>query len=199
MQTKQPARIAAIAIVIAIVGAGCGGSTKNVTTTTTAVGSTTTTGPLPTTSGAGDIAVRVYFTPDSGGADCEETAPVNRTVLASGVLAATLTELLTGPTANERNTGLRSWFSADTADSLLSVKIEGGTAHVDFKDFSRRMSGASSSCGSSQLLSQLDRTAQQFPTVERTLYSFNGNVEAFYSWLQRVPPVYYTPSPSTTS
>ena len=141
----------------------------------------------------------VYFTPDSGGANCEKTAPVDRTVQGPDVLAATLTELLAGPTANERSTRLRSWFSADTADSLLSARVVGGTAHIDFKDFSSRISGASSSCGSSQLLSQLDRTARQFPTVERTLYSFNGNVEAFYSWLQRVPPDDYTPSPSTTS
>lgn len=199
MQRKQPARVAAIAIVIAIVAAGCGSSTEKATTTTTTSGSTTTTRPLTTTSSAGAVAVRVYFTPDSGGADCEKTTPVNRTVRGPGVLAATLTELLAGPTAAERNAGLRSWFSADTADSLLSAKIVAGTAHIDFKDFSSRISGASSSCGSSQLLSQLDRTARQFPTVERTLYSFNGNVEALYSWLQRVPPDYYTPSPSTTS
>ena len=143
--------------------------------------------------------MQVYFTPDSGGANCEKTAPVDRAFQGPDVLAATLTELLAGPTADERSTRLRSWFSADTADSLLSARVVGGTAHIDFKDFSSRISGASSSCGSSQLLSQLDRTARQFPTVERTLYSFNGNVEAFYSWLQRVPPDDYTPSPSTTS
>jgi spore germination protein GerM len=192
MQTRRLFRVAVTAIVVAIVGAGCGGSTEKATTTTTTSGSTTTTG-------AGNITVAVYFTPASGGADCEQTTSVDRAVRGPDVLAATVTELLAGPTANEQKAGLRSWFSADTADSLLSAEIVGGTAHIDFKDFSSKISSASSSCGSSQLLSQLDRTAQQFPAVDRTLYSFDGNVEAFYSWLQRVPPDYYTPAPSTTS
>lgn len=189
--------IAAMAIAVVIAGAGCGDSTKKASTTTTGPLATTST---PSTSGrAGEVAVRVYFTPDSGGPDCSETTPVDRTVQGPDVLAGTLRELLAGPTAAERDAGLGSWFSADTADSLRSVKVVDGTAHIDFEDFSRRISGASSSCGSSQLTSQLDRTARQFPTVERTLYSFNGDVEAFYAWLQGEPPSYYTPTSSSTS
>jgi hypothetical protein len=35
----------------------------------------------------------------------------------------------------------------------------------------------------------LDRTAKQFPTVSRAVYSFDGSRPAFYRWLQRdVPP-----------
>ncbi|HEY5156301.1 MAG TPA: GerMN domain-containing protein, partial [Acidimicrobiales bacterium] len=157
---------------MALVAVACGSTTKPTTATTAGQGQ--------------DVTVRVFFTPDSGGPDCSETTPVDRTVQApEDLLSAALTELLAGPTTTERDAGLRSWFSADTADSLLSATIVDGTAHIDFKDFSSQLGGASSSCGSSQLLNQLDSTARQFPTVERTLYSFNGNVEAFYSWLQR--------------
>ena len=46
-------------------------------------------------------------------------------------------------------------------------------------------------------MSQLDRTLGQFPAVERTLYSIEGDVEAFYEWLQRSPPDYYKSAPPT--
>ena len=34
----------------------------------------------------------------------------------------------------------------------------------------------------------LDSTATQFPTVDRVVYSFGGDIAAFYEWLQRTPP-----------
>jgi hypothetical protein len=37
-------------------------------------------------------------------------------------------------------------------------------------------------------ITQLDRTAKQFPTVRRAIYSFNGSRKAFYEWLQLWPP-----------
>jgi hypothetical protein len=48
---------------------------------------------------------------------------------------------------------------------------------------------ASSSCGSAILLAQLDATATQFPTVDRAVYSIDGDTRAFYEWLQLVPPL----------
>jgi len=71
---------------------------------------------------------------------------------------------------------------------LRSVRIANGVAHVDFRDFSRVIPNASSSCGSALLLAQLDRTAKQFPTVRRAVYSFDGSARTFYEWLQRSPP-----------
>ena len=54
---------------------------------------------------------------------------------------------------------------------------------------STRKVNASTSAGSALLLAQLDATLTQFPTVEATRYSFDGDQEAFYSWLQlAVPP-----------
>lgn len=97
--------------------------------------------------------------------------------------------LLRGPTAAERRRGYGGWFSSRTTGMLRSVRIADGVAFVDFANFSRIIGNASSSCGSSLLLAQLDRTAKQFPTVCRTVYSFNGSVRAFYEWLQLVRPV----------
>ena len=42
--------------------------------------------------------------------------------------------------------------------------------------------------GSTLLLAQLDRTAKQFTSVRHTLYSLNGNRQAFYEWLQLATP-----------
>jgi hypothetical protein len=38
------------------------------------------------------------------------------------------------------------------------------------------------------LLAQLDRTATQFPTVDRAEYSIDGSRRAFSEWLQLAPP-----------
>jgi hypothetical protein len=96
--------------------------------------------------------------------------------------------LLRGPTPAERRQGYGGWFSAKTAGMLRGVRVSNGVAYVDFRNFSRVIPGASSSCGSALLLAQLDRTAKYFPTVRRTVYSFDGSVRAFYEWLQRSPP-----------
>lgn len=200
MPNHQRRRISARAIgaALMLLTAGCGDSTNTGTPATSApIDSTTSTSTTPADDQTGQVAVSLFLTPGSGGADCSETTAVGRMVQGPGVLTATLKALLAGPTAGEKGAGLQSWFSDATADSLLSVRIVDGTAHIDFKDFSTLISGASSSCGSSQLTSQLDRTAGQFPTVQRTLYSFNGDVEAFYAWLQGSPPDYYQPTSTT--
>jgi hypothetical protein len=71
---------------------------------------------------------------------------------------------------------------------LRLVSLSQGVAAIDFEDFRRTIPNASSSCGSALLLAQLDRTAMQFPTVSRAVYSFNGSRRAFYEWLQLSPP-----------
>jgi hypothetical protein len=95
---------------------------------------------------------------------------------------------LRGPTSDEQENGLTSWFSSATAGALRSVSITDGVARVDLDDFSGTIAGASTSCGSNMLLRQLNRTATQFPTVHQAIYSFEGDVDAFYAWLQGSPP-----------
>jgi hypothetical protein len=50
------------------------------------------------------------------------------------------------------------------------------------------LTNATSSYGSAALLAELDATLKQFPTVRCTLYAFNGDVPAFYAWLQLEVP-----------
>lgn len=139
-------------------------------------------------SGGSTVRVLVFFARGDPGPRCDRVRPVPRTVRAPAVLRGALSALLRGPTAAERRLGYGGWFSARTAGMLRSVALARGTARVDFRDFRRIVSSASSACGSALLLAQLDRTATQFPTVRRAVYAFGGSTRAFYEWLQRSPP-----------
>lgn len=134
------------------------------------------------------VRVKIFAPRGDPGTSCTRVFPLARTVRAPAVLSGAMRALLRGPTVAERSRGYGGWFSARTAGMLRSVRVSNGVARVDFRNFSRLIPNASSSCGSALLLAQLDRTAKQFPTVRRTVYSFDGSARAFYEWLQRSPP-----------
>jgi hypothetical protein len=138
----------------------------------------------------GDVekrAVSIYV-PRGSSSDCARVLPLRRLVDARTPLKGAMQALLAGPTKAERARGYRGWFSAKTAAHLMSVRISSRVAFIDFRSFARDIPNASASCGSALLMAQLDRTAKQFPTVERTMYSFDGSPRAFYEWLQRDVP-----------
>ncbi len=158
----------------------CGDSDEDATTTTTTA--------APPSTTAFRTEVKVFLTtPQTGDPDCGLVAAAPRTVEGPNVLAATMTALLAGPTAAERDSGYTSWFSDQTAGMLISARTD-GVARVDFEDFSALIPNASSSCGSQSLLAQLDRTATQSPGVDRAVYSFEGDTSRFYEWLQLAAP-----------
>ncbi len=128
------------------------------------------------------------FAPRGTGSDCARVLPLKRLVRSPAVLKGAVQALLAGPTMTERARGYGGWFSVATADHLRSVRIERGVAYIDFRKFARDIPNASSSCGSTLLPAQLDRTAKQFSTVEATVYSFDGSRRVFYAWLQRETP-----------
>lgn len=134
--------------------------------------------------------VKVFFTSRAGIEDgeCDRTKSYDRRTIGVDVLHDSLSSLLKGPSAAEREDGAASLFSHRTAGMVNSVTISDGTAYVDFDDFRRIIPGASSSCGSASLMAELNRTAKQFPSVGRTVYSFEGSVDAFYNWLQMDAP-----------
>ncbi|MGZ8694131.1 MAG: GerMN domain-containing protein [Gaiellaceae bacterium] len=142
----------------------------------------------PASPAPGRAVVKVFAPRGGPGLSCARVFPLRRTVSTPAVLTGALRALLAGPGAAERRAGYGGWFSAATAGRLRSVRITRGVAYIDFRDFSRVIPNASSSCGSSMLLAQLNRTATQFPTVRRAVYSFDGSRRAFYEWLQRSEP-----------
>jgi photosystem II stability/assembly factor-like uncharacterized protein len=117
-----------------------------------------------------------------------ETVPVRRKVegtVEAPALEATLRELLRGPTPEEREQGLSSWFSWETAEALHSATLgRQGDVVVDFQDLASRIPAASSSAGSAMLLGELNATVFQYPDVRTVEYRLDGSCEAFWNWLQ---------------
>lgn len=132
-------------------------------------------------------AISIYA-PRGASIDCARVLPLKRVVAPPALLKGAMQALLAGPTKAEQARGYGGWFSVKTAGHLRSVRISNGVAFVDFHTFVRDIPNASSSCGSALLLAQLNRTAKQFPTVKRTVYSFEGSRRDFYEWLQREAP-----------
>lgn len=185
----------ALLAVATLILAGCGGtdeaSPDDTTTPTPTVTPTETETPTDA-SGTPEPDLRtvdIYFPNARKGDVCTEVFPVHRDVAAGSPFTGAVTELLAGPTDDERDLGYEGWFSADTAGMLNSLRIQSGIAYVDFATALRdAIPGASSSCGSSSLLAMLDTTMLQFPEVVDTQYSLDGDVAAFYEWLQLSPP-----------
>ena len=133
-------------------------------------------------------AVLVFFTCDAS--PTRAVVPVQRETSAAGVedrLATAIEALLAGPTPDEEAAGLRSWFSAQTADRLERVSVdEAGHAIVQFADFSDAIPNASTAGGRQQLLAELRSTILQFQEVEAAELWFDGSCQAFWQWLQSV-------------
>lgn len=128
--------------------------------------------------------VTVYFSRD-GQEDCAAVAPLDRVVPASTDSATTtLEQLFAGPTESEMAEGYSSWFSAETASILLSLRIDGSTAYLNLKDIRPIIPGANSSCGSQMFFTQIETTLKNIVPVEKVLYAIEGDPVAFYEWIQ---------------
>ncbi|MGH9177593.1 MAG: Gmad2 immunoglobulin-like domain-containing protein, partial [Acidimicrobiales bacterium] len=110
-----------------------------------------------------------------------------RTIARStGVLRAAVEQLLRGPTAAERDEGLRSALDQAAAAVEFSVTIRDGMAVVDFAaGLPASSPSTSASAASEKFLAQLQVTVFQFPAVARAEYRIDGSCEAFWAWLQR--------------
>ncbi|TVR19495.1 MAG: hypothetical protein EA387_13420 [Nitriliruptor sp.] len=135
------------------------------------------------------VEVEIYLSNHTLGDPCTEVFPVPRTVAADDPLTGALEALLAGPTDAERDEDYWSWFSDETEGMLRSVEIVAGTVMVDLEDLRPVIPNASTSCGSSILLSQLDTTTLAAAEgAASVLYLIEGEHDVFYEWLQLVPP-----------
>jgi hypothetical protein len=140
------------------------------------------------------MTVKVYF--HRGPADDPTKVVAVRRIVPHSpkVATAALTQLLAGPTSAERATGYWSVFGPATAGMLRSVRVADQVGYADFRDLRPAVPSAGSSAGTAAMLTELDTTFKQFSNVRRTLYSLNGDVPAFYEWLQLSPPDSATPT-----
>ncbi len=124
--------------------------------------------------------VRLYF--HRGDTLASVTRQVRDT---PAILRTTLMELLEGPTTEEHDAGLRSFFSERTAGLLHNATVNDGFAVVDLDErLVRAIPGASASAGGRQLLEELNATVFQFPAVDSVQYRLGGSCDAFWGFLQ---------------
>lgn len=146
------------------------------------------------------VEVDIYLTNDTLGDPCTEVFPVARPVAADDPLTGALEALLAGPTDAERAEGYGGWFSDETAGMLRSAEIVAGTVMVDLEDLRPVIPNASTSCGSSALLSQLDTTTLSAAEgAASVLYLLEGEHDVFYEWLQLAPPGQVPPEEDDTA
>lgn len=106
--------------------------------------------------------------------DCSEVFAIPRLVAtteAPGRVA--LTELLGGPTSQEKSQGFFSSINAGV--SLQSLTITNGVARVDFSPALDE--GVGGSCRVTAIRSQITNTLKQFPTVKEVIISINGRTQ----------------------
>ena len=116
---------------------------------------------------------------------CDAVFPASRSSPSTtNVTVAALEALFRGPTAEECSQGYRSFFSVRTAGLLKRLKIKSGIAYVDLHDRRQELTGATSSCGSAEFFTQIQRTLGQFPTIERIIFAIEGQPRVFYDWME---------------
>jgi len=131
--------------------------------------------------------LKVYFAnlQKAGSSNCRQVFVIERSVPETvGVARAALNELFKGPTSEEKKQGYISLFSDETKSILKSIKITEGVCYVDLEDIRRIVPNASTSCGSAELLAEMETTLKQFPTIKKAIFAINGNPKTFYEWLQ---------------
>jgi spore germination protein GerM len=132
----------------------------------------------------GMTAVQVYFTNASTFLPEPVVRYIPRTDNRAVLVHSTLKELVKGPTESEKNAGLTSWFSAETAGTVKGVAAAMGEFEVDVTRWKALIPNASSSAGSRMLLAELNGTVFQFDFVDSVTYTLDGDCAAFWEWLQ---------------
>ena len=157
--SRLPIRPAAtVAMLCALLAAGCDSGSSG-DTATGATPTTATTETRPVTS-----SVAVYLLRDG------KVSPVRRTTESTPAVArAALTELLEGPTADERADGLSTAIPSGTA--LRDISLSDGVATVDLDGTFDDGGGSASMLGR---VAQVVATLTRFPTIERVAFRIDG-------------------------
>ncbi len=134
--------------------------------------------------GEGSMPVTVLFECAGEGHFPDVTSPVVRAVPSNpDEIEATLLALLAGLTEEERAMGYSSFFSAQSANAVNFVLLDGDRLIVDFND-GILIGNASTTTGGLYFGAELRANLFRFPEVQEIEFRLNGSCEAYYNWLQ---------------
>lgn len=103
--------------------------------------------------------------------DCGQVFSVERDIQKTTTpFQPAVLELLKGPNEAEREQGFSTSINQDAR--VQGLKIENGTARVDFND--ALQSGVTGSCRINSIRSQISETLKQFPNIKNVVISING-------------------------
>ncbi|HBB03143.1 MAG: Spore germination protein-like protein Gmad2 [Candidatus Peregrinibacteria bacterium GW2011_GWF2_38_29] len=137
---------------------------------------------------AASMNVRIYFdnTKNNPNAtDCgavfatERNMPKNK-----NLTEIALKELFKGPLTGEKSLGYSSPFSSETSNILQGIKIENKTAYINLIDIRKLMPNVTTSCGSAQFMSEIEKTVKYNTGVENIVIAIDKNPKTFYEWMQ---------------
>jgi spore germination protein GerM len=104
----------------------------------------------------------------------EELTKVEREVTFTQAIARTaLTELIAGPTEQEKQEGYYSLVNSET--EIQELSIENGVAYVDFSSHLER--GVAGSATVSFIRDQIEKTLESFVTINSVVISIDGRVD----------------------
>lgn len=105
--------------------------------------------------------------------DCGTVYSVNRTIdKTTAIATATINQLITGPTSEEKEKGYTTGINSLT--QLNSLNIENGVARADF---SKELNDVAGSCTVQMIRAQIENTLKQFTTIEEVIISVDGKTE----------------------
>lgn len=122
------------------------------------------------------LTVGVFFPSknDKKNTDCQLVNKLNRIIVSTKATArASLEQLITGPTADEK---VKGYFSnINPLTKIQKLYIENGTAYADFSaDLEKGIAG---SCNVTAIRSQIESTLLQFNTVKKVVISIDGRID----------------------
>lgn len=188
-------RLGTLLAALALVAAACGGDDGGAASTTTSspASTTTTSQPAPsttttsttvppttsTTLPAADQFVKVYFLIDDVSGDGGPyVRPVIRQIAPTVEVArAAITELIAGPTPDERAGTPAINGGLPDGTRLLGLTIRDGVARVDLSEEIEDIGGT---FGEMSVLAQLVFTLTQFPTVDDVVLLIEGTEVEFF-------------------
>jgi hypothetical protein len=101
----------------------------------------------------------------------------------SGVLTATMEELVKGPDDAERELGFVSFFSPATAGALAAINLSSGTATIDLTGIAD-IPNLTTATGSQFFIANLNANVFQFDTIDAVEFRLDGSCDAFWALFQ---------------